>query len=147
MWSDAPFGHWVSGAGCISHSGGGTCLVETMVSEARARGSAYLALTPLDKDAASFLSHAGFHPMRCGWARWQKHKASRPQLLQTLHRASNERFTEDRIKILKVFCFEFFFVIVFSTGELFVFVVLVGSGGWVAGPLWLRRISPGKSLR
>ena len=39
------FGHWVSRAGCISHSRGGTCLLETMVSVARAQGSAYLALT------------------------------------------------------------------------------------------------------
>ena len=42
-----PFCLWALGvrAGCISHSRGGTCLLETMVSVARARGSAYLALT------------------------------------------------------------------------------------------------------
>ena len=62
-------------------SPGGTCLLETMVSVARARDSAYLALTPIDKDAASFWS-AGFKRMRCGSARWKKHPASRAESSQ-----------------------------------------------------------------
>ena len=64
--------------------------------------------------------------MQCGWARWNKHAASRPEL-QALDQASGGG---DSHRTGAVLFFEFFFVCL--TGELFVFVVL-GWFGWLGG--------------
>ena len=95
-------------ASFISQSGGGTCLLETMVSVARARGKAYLALTPRDGEAARFWSRGGFRRMQCGWARWKKRPASRPQLLLALDQASGGRFAQDWVSFFESFVFRVF---------------------------------------
>ena len=43
--------------------------------------------------------------MQCGWARWNKRPASRPELLQALDQASGGRFAQDRVSFFESFCF------------------------------------------
>lgn len=65
-------------------------------------------MTHADKDTACFWSRGGCRRMQCGWARWNKHPASRPELLQALDQASGGRFAQDRVSFFESFVFGVF---------------------------------------